>query len=111
MRQLWLFQMKIGFGRETKKPRGSKNAQLEVLFFFYIFFAFLLSPRLQAILCCLEITEVQFSLTDGNVMERGEGKETEAGENFFQSTVSISVLILGIVLYRLTCVFPICKWL
>lgn len=65
----------------------------------------------QATPCCLEIAVVQFSLGDGSVIGRGEVSETEAREISpgLQNVLQYSQHISGydIVLYWLTCIFPI----
>lgn len=88
---------KLALARKQKEPKGSKNAQLEVcLNSDCIFFPFFFSPSNNPLLSRDNSGTVQFSLGDGNVMGRGEVRETEAGEKFQSckisySTVSISV--------------------
>lgn len=98
------FKRKLALAGKQKELKGSKNAQLWglLLLRLYLFFFFAFAP--QANPCCLEITVVQFSLGDGNVMGRGKVREKIQGCKISYSTVSISVVIycIYIVLYWLT---------
>lgn len=103
---------KLALAGKQKEPKGSKNAQLEVCFYSdCIFFPFSFSS--QTTPCCLEITVVQFSL--GMAVSWGEGRwerqRLEKNSRVAKFPTVQSVYQWLFVLYWLTCIFPIWKWL